>query len=165
MAENSDRPERGERGDSEFQERVVAISRVAKVVKGGRRFSFAALVVAGNGNGKVGIGKGKAGEVPEAITKASRSAKKQMMTFRLHENRTIAHEVEGRFGATKVLLMPAAPGTGVIAGGAIRAVLESLGIKDILTKCVGPTNPRNAVRATLAGLSQLMEGRPSRLEV
>ncbi len=153
-----------ERTDSEFQERVVSISRVAKVVKGGRRFSFAALVVAGNGKGQVGIGKGKAGEVPEAITKASRLAKKQLQTFKLHEGRTIVHEVVGNFGATKVILMPAAPGTGVIAGGAIRAVLESLGIKDILTKCVGPTNPRNAVRATLNGLSQLMDGRPEKIE-
>lgn len=150
--------------DSEFQERVVAINRVAKVVKGGRRFSFAALVVAGNGKGQVGIGKGKAGEVPEAITKASRLAKKDLRTFKIHEGRTIAHEVVGKFGAAKVILMPAEPGTGVIAGGAVRAVLESLGIKDILTKCVGTTNPRNAVRATLQGLSQLMDGRPSKLE-
>lgn len=153
-----------ERTDSEFQERVVAINRVAKVVKGGRRFSFAALVVAGNGKGQVGIGKGKAGEVPEAITKASRIAKKTLYTYKIHENRTIAHEVVGKFGAAKVILMPAAPGTGVIAGGAVRAVLESLGIKDILTKCVGTTNPRNAVRATLNGLAQLMDGRPSKIE-
>jgi small subunit ribosomal protein S5 len=153
-----------ERTDSEFQERVVAINRVAKVVKGGRRFSFSALVVAGNGKGQVGIGKGKAGEVPEAITKASRIAKKTLYSYKLHENRTIAHEVVGKFGAAKVILMPAAPGTGVIAGGAVRAVLESLGIKDILTKCVGTTNPRNAVRATLNGLSQLMDGRPSKIE-
>ncbi len=150
--------------DSEFQERVVAISRVAKVVKGGRRFSFSALVVAGNGKGRVGIGNGKAGEVPEAITKAGRSAKKELKTYMLHENRTIAHQVIGRFGASKVILMPAAPGTGVIAGGAVRSILEALGIKDILTKCVGTTNPRNAVRATLNGLSQLMSGRPEKLE-
>lgn len=153
-----------ERTESEFQERVVAINRVAKVVKGGRRFSFAALVVAGNGKGQVGLGKGKAGEVPEAITKASRLAKKNMFSFKLHDGRTISHEVVGHFGAAKVIMMPAAPGTGVIAGGAVRAVLESLGIKDILTKCVGTTNPRNAVRATLNGLSQLMDGRPSKLE-
>ncbi|OFZ11224.1 MAG: 30S ribosomal protein S5 [Bdellovibrionales bacterium RBG_16_40_8] len=153
-----------ERTDAEYQERVVAINRVAKVVKGGRRFSFAALVVAGNGNGRVGIGKGKAGEVPEAITKASRLAKKATKAFKIHDGRTIAHEVVGRFGAAKVILMPAAPGTGVIAGGAVRAVLETLGIKDILTKCIGTTNPRNAVRATLNGLSQLMDGRPSKFE-
>lgn len=148
----------------EFQDRVVAINRVAKVVKGGRRFSFSALVVAGNGKGEVGIGKGKAGEVPEAINKASRSAKKNSAVFDIHEGRTIAHQVVGRFGAAKVILMPGAPGTGVIAGGAVRAVLEALGIKDILTKCVGTTNPGNAVRATLNGLSQLSKGRPSKLE-
>jgi small subunit ribosomal protein S5 len=150
--------------DSEFQERVIAINRVAKVVKGGRRFSFSALVVAGNGKGQIGIGKGKAGEVPEAITKASRIAKKTMAIYKIQDGRTIAHEVVGRFGAAQVILMPAAPGTGVIAGGAVRAVLETLGIKDILTKCVGTTNPRNAVRATLNGLSQLMDGRPSKIE-
>jgi small subunit ribosomal protein S5 len=150
--------------NSELQERVVAINRVAKVVKGGRRFSFSALVVAGNGKGQVGIGQGKAGEVPEAITKASRIAKKSLHSFKILDNRTIAHEVIGRYGAAKVILMPAAPGTGVIAGGAVRAILESLGVKDILTKCVGTTNPRNAVRATLNGLSQLMDGRPSKIE-
>ena len=148
----------------EFQDRVVAINRVAKVVKGGRRFSFSALVVAGNGKGSVGIGKGKAGEVPEAINKASRAAKKNSHSFNIYEGRTIPHQVVGRFGAAKVILMPGAPGTGVIAGGAVRAVLEALGIKDILTKCVGTTNPGNAVRATLNGLSQISEGRPSKLE-
>lgn len=149
---------------SEFQERVVQINRVAKVVKGGRRFSFSALVVAGNGRGEVGIGKGKAGEVPEAINKASRSAKKNIHSYMLFDGRTIPHEVVGRFGAAKVILMPANPGTGVIAGGAVRAVLEALGIKDVLTKCVGTTNPRNAVRATLNGLSQLSTARPDGVE-
>ena len=148
----------------DFQERVVEINRVAKVVKGGRRFSFSALVVAGNGRGQVGFGNGKAGEVPEAITKASRSAKKNTSVFVLHEGRTIPHEVVGRFGAAKVILMPAAPGTGVIAGGAVRAVLEAMGIKDVLTKCVGTTNPRNAVRATLNGLGQLSAQRPDGVE-
>lgn len=141
----------------EVQERVVAINRVAKVVKGGRRFSFAALVVAGNGKGEVGFGTGKAGEVPEAIGKASRIAKKELKSFSLKENRTIHHEVVGKFGSARVLMMPAAPGTGVIAGGPVRAVLESVGIKDILTKCVGSRNPHNAVRATLDGLSQLVD--------
>ncbi|MDZ4661822.1 MAG: 30S ribosomal protein S5 [Pseudomonadota bacterium] len=144
-----------EKSPIEFEERVVAIKRVAKVVKGGRRFSFAALVVVGNKNGEVGIGSGKAGEVPEAIGKASRAAKKNVREFSLFEDRTIAHEVIGLFGAAKVFLRPASAGTGVIAGGAVRAVLESLGIKDILTKCVGTTNPHNAVRATLHGLNQL----------
>lgn len=145
----------------EVQERVVAINRVAKVVKGGRRFSFAALVVAGNGRGEVGFGTGKAGEVPEAIGKASRIAKKELKAFKLKENRTIPHEVIGTFGSAKVVLIPAAPGTGVIAGGPVRAVLESVGIKDILTKCVGSRNPHNAVRATINGLSQLVDTKPT----
>ncbi len=142
-------------------ERVVAIKRVAKVVKGGRRFSFAALVVTGNGSGNVGFGTGKAGEVPEAIGKASRIAKKSLQQFNLKEGRTISHEVVGTFGAAKVILVPAAAGTGVIAGGPVRAVLECFGVKDILTKCVGTTNPHNAVRATLDGLEQLLNSRPS----
>jgi small subunit ribosomal protein S5 len=140
---------------TEFEERVIAIRRVAKVVKGGRRFSFAALVVVGNQTGEVGFGTGKAGEVPEAIGKASRSAKKSFRNVQLTEGRTIAHEVIGRFGAAKVIMRPAAPGTGVIAGGAVRAVLESVGVKDILTKCIGTRNANNAVRATLDGLNQL----------
>ena len=141
--------------DSDFEERVVSIKRVAKVVKGGRRFSFSALVVVGNSTGEVGFGMGKAGEVPEAIGKASRAAKKTFVKYPLEDMRTIAHEVEGVFGAAKVVLKPASAGTGVIAGGAVRAVLESVGVKDILTKCVGTTNPHNAVRATLNGLQQL----------
>lgn len=145
----------------DMQERVVAINRVAKVVKGGRRFSFSALVVAGSGQGDVGFGTGKAGEVPEAIGKAGRIAKKSLKKFKLKENRTIHHQVTGRFGAAKVILIPAAPGTGVIAGGPVRAVLEAVGIKDILTKCVGTTNPHNAVRATMDGLSQLIDRRPT----
>ena len=143
-----------EKAISEFEERVVAINRVTKVVKGGRRFSFAALVVVGNGTGEVGFGTGKAGEVPEAIGKASRSAKKASHIMSLKDG-TIPHEVIGTFGAAKVIMKPAAPGTGVIAGGAVRAVLESVGVKDILTKCVGTRNPHNAVRATLDGLRQL----------
>lgn len=143
-----------EKAISEFEERVVAINRVTKVVKGGRRFSFAALVVVGNKTGEVGFGTGKAGEVPEAIGKASRSAKKASAVMQL-KNGTIPHEVIGKFGAAKVIMRPAAPGTGVIAGGAVRAVLESVGVKDILTKCVGTRNPHNAVRATLDGLKQL----------
>ena len=145
----------------EYQERVVAINRVAKVVKGGRRFSFSALVVCGSGAGEVGFGTGKAGEVPEAIGKAGRTAKKGLKKFSLKENRTIHHQVTGKFGAAKVILIPAAPGTGVIAGGPVRAVLEAVGIKDILTKCVGTTNPHNAVRATMNGLSQLIDRRPT----
>ena len=149
---------------SENQERVVAINRVAKVVKGGRRFSFAALVVAGNGQGEVGFGTGNAGAVPEAIGKAGRMAKKSIKKFLLKENRTIPHQVMGKFGAARVIMVPAAPGTGVIAGGPVRAVLEAVGIKDILTKCIGTTNPHNAVRATLNGLSQLIDRRPTKSE-
>jgi small subunit ribosomal protein S5 len=146
----------------EVQERVVAINRVAKVVKGGRRFSFSALVVAGNGQGEVGFGTGKAGEVPEAIGKAGRIAKKTLRRVNLKEGRTIPHQVIGKFGAAKVILIPASPGTGVIAGGPVRAVLEAVGIKDILTKCVGTTNPHNAVRATMDGLIQLIGARPTK---
>lgn len=140
----------------EFVERVVAINRVAKVVKGGRRFSFSALVVAGTGSGKVGFGTGKAGEVPEAIGKATRTAQKDFVAIHLKDGRTIPHEVVGRFGAAKIIMLPAGPGTGVIAGGPIRAVLEAAGVKDILTKCVGTRNPHNAVRATIDGLKQLI---------
>lgn len=147
---------------TDLQERVVAINRVAKVVKGGRRFSFSALVVAGNGTGEVGFGTGKAGEVPEAIGKAGRIAKKSQKKMNLKENRTIPHQVMGKFGAARVILIPASPGTGVIAGGPVRAVLEAVGIKDILTKCVGTTNPHNAVRATMNGLEQLILSRPTK---
>ena len=145
---------------TDFEERVVAINRVAKVVKGGRRFSFSALVVVGNKSGEVGYGTGKAGEVPEAIGKASRCAKKACVSIQIAEGRTIPHEVIGTFGAAKIVMMPASPGTGVIAGGAARAVLESVGVKDILTKCVGTRNPHNVVRATMAGLQQLIKSVP-----
>ena len=141
---------------SGLKEQVVSINRVTKVVKGGKNLSFSALVVIGDPANKiVGFGTGKAGEVPEAIGKASRSAKKSFRNVRLIDGRTIPHEVIGTFGAAKVIMRPAAPGTGVIAGGAVRAVLESVGVKDILTKCVGTRNANNAVRATLDGLKQL----------
>lgn len=143
-----------EKNTADFEERVVAINRVTKVVKGGRRFSFAALVVVGNKTGEVGFGTGKAGEVPEAISKASRSAKKASISAQLKEG-TIPHEVIGTFGTTKIVMKPAAAGTGVIAGGAARAVLESVGVRDILTKCLGSRNPHNVVRATFDGLQQL----------
>ena len=140
--------------ESDLIEKLVHINRVAKVVKGGRRFGFAALVVVGDGKGRVGFGKGKAKEVPEAIRKATDAAKKNMIRVPLREGRTLHHDIEGRHGAGRVVLRAAQPGTGIIAGGPMRAVFEALGVQDVVTKSLGTSNPYNMVRGTFDALAR-----------
>lgn len=154
MARENTRPRRNNEEKDDMIKKLVCINRVTKVVKGGRHMRFSALVVVGDGNGKVGMGTGKAGEVPEAIEKATTAAKRKMIDVKL-VNTTIPHEVIGKFGRGSVLMLPAAEGTGVIAGGPARAVLELCGIKDIRTKSYGTNNPINMVKATIQGLAQL----------
>ncbi|MEZ5912527.1 MAG: 30S ribosomal protein S5 [Paracoccaceae bacterium] len=155
MAERENRRDRREREETpEFADRLVAINRVSKTVKGGKRFGFAALVVVGDQRGRVGFGKGKAKEVPEAIRKATEQAKRQMIRVPLRDGRTLHHDIEGRHGAGKVVMRTAVPGTGIIAGGPMRAVFEMLGIQDVVAKSLGSQNPYNMIRATIDGLKK-----------
>ncbi len=155
-----DRGNRGERRDNrpeetpEFADRLVAINRVSKTVKGGKRFGFAALVVVGDQRGRVGFGKGKAKEVPEAIRKATEEAKRSLVRVPLRDGRTLHHDIEGRHGAGKVVMRTAVAGTGIIAGGPMRAVFEMLGLQDVVAKSIGSTNPYNMIRATMNGLTR-----------
>ena len=166
MARGENREQRGGRdrdrnegAESEFVEKLVSINRVAKVVKGGRRFGFAALVVVGDGKGRVGHGAGKAREVPEAIRKATEQAKRTMVRVPLREGRTLHHDLNGHFGAGQVVMRAAPAGTGIIAGGPMRAVFEALGVQDVVAKSIGTSNPHNMVKATLAALSSVVSPR------
>ena len=149
----------GDREESDLVEKLVGINRVAKVVKGGRRFGFAALVVVGDAKGRVGVGSGKAREVPEAIRKATDQAKRTMIRVPLREGRTLHHDVHGHFGAGRVVLRAAPTGTGIIAGGPMRAIFEALGVQDVVTKSIGTSNPHNMIKATFDALAQVVSPR------
>ena len=153
-----DRPSR-DRDDSEFTEKLVSINRVAKVVKGGRRFGFSAIVVVGDGKGRVGFGLGKAREVPEAIRKGTEKAKRSMIRIPLREGRTLHHDVQADYGAGRVVVRAAQAGTGIIAGGPMRAIFECLGVQDVVAKSIGTSNPHNMIRATFEALSRVMSPR------
>jgi small subunit ribosomal protein S5 len=160
MARNNDRADQASlREEPELIEKLVGINRVAKVVKGGRRFGFAALVVVGDGKGRVGFGTGKAKEVPEAIRKATDNAKRDMVRIPLRDGRTLHHDILGRYGAGRVQLRSAPAGTGIIAGGPMRAVFEAVGIQDIVGKSIGTSNPHNMIKATFVGLKQIQAPR------
>ncbi len=160
MARNNDRQDRNpQRDEPEMLEKLVGINRVAKVVKGGRRFGFAALVVVGDGKGRAGFGTGKAREVPEAIRKATEGAKRSMVRVPLRDGRTLHHDIKGSYGAGRVLLRAASAGTGIIAGGPMRAVFEVLGIQDIVAKSIGSSNPHNMIKATFSALNHVQAPR------
>ncbi len=160
MARNNERHDRSaQRDEPEMLEKLVGINRVAKVVKGGRRFGFAALVVVGDGKGRAGFGTGKAREVPEAIRKATEGAKRNMVRVPLRDGRTLHHDIKGTYGAGRVLLRAASAGTGIIAGGPMRAVFEVLGIQDIVAKSIGSSNPHNMIKATFSALNHMQAPR------
>ena len=160
MARNNDRAEQGNlRDEPELIEKLVGINRVAKVVKGGRRFGFAALMVVGDGKGRVGFGTGKAKEVPEAIRKATENAKRDMVRIPLRDGRTLHHDILGRYGAGRVQLRSASSGTGIIAGGPMRAVFEALGVQDVVAKSIGTSNPHNMIKATFNALKSIQAPR------
>ena len=159
MARNNDKRDNARNEEPELLEKLVGINRVAKVVKGGRRFGFAALMVVGDGKGRVGFGTGKAKEVPEAIRKATDSAKRNMVRIPLRDGRTLHHDIKGHYGAGRVILRSAPAGTGIIAGGPMRAIFEALGVQDVVSKSIGTSNPHNMIKATFAALTSIQAPR------